>query len=254
LLVKLLADHGKADVLAPLGECGGALALYQNVCSKREKWKLNKHPEYYRAVHGRGKACFQMGKQDKGLAFLQDAIDGWRCIFRSQDHPLIFTALEDKGSALRQQGGPESLREAEARCVEALEGCQRLLPPDDPQTFRVKVSLGAVLYDQGRLLEAPKLCSVGLRGLQDKLGDDHPWTRQAGRTLVAIVWRRRRYGDVCRLSVVAAGGPRGVLAALAPSVGMALGLLTIVILFLQFSFGHYIQNAVVSLELSGLEQ
>jgi tetratricopeptide (TPR) repeat protein len=209
-LVKLMVSHGKADILEQRGQYDGALVLYKDVCSTWEKSRLKKHPEHYRAVHGKGKVYIQMGEYEVGQKFLKDAIDGWTAIFNGPDHPLIFMALEDQGNALLQRG---ALCEAQALCRQALDGCEKMLGDRHPQTCRAKASLSAVLSKQGLWEEASERCREALRGLQVELGNEHLWTLGTMRILAGIMWGRYRYWEACRLSIAAEAGRRKVLAA-----------------------------------------
>ena len=187
LLLELLVLHGMADILEHLTtvdkadtpehleKCQRATQLYDTICATREAKGL-KDVEYYRALHGKGRVCIRMGKHEDGKKLFLAAIKGWKDIFRSSDHPLIFMALEDRGKGMLQRGG--GLGQAHSLCLQALTGCEGKLRDGHPQTCRARMSLGAVLLKQDKVKEASEVYAASLQELQAEFGEDHPWMKE----------------------------------------------------------------------------
>ena len=75
------------------------------------------------------------------------------------------------------------LEEAEVLFRRALEGYERVLGVDHPDTLNSVNNLGGLLMKQGKLEEAEVLFRRALEGCKRVLGSDHPYTLNAGRGL-----------------------------------------------------------------------
>ena len=187
LSLELLVLHGMADVLEHqttadkadtpehFEQCQRATRLYDTILTKRKAKNL-KDVEYYRALHGKGRVCIRMGENEEGKKLFLAAINGWKGMFGSWDHPLILMALEDRGKEILQRG--VGLRQAHLLCLQALRGCEGKLRTGHPQTCRARMGLGAVLLKQDKLKEASEVYAASLQELQAEFGDDHPWTKE----------------------------------------------------------------------------
>ncbi|KAK4113337.1 TPR-like protein [Canariomyces notabilis] len=245
-IVELLAMRGKADVYLQLGRYDDALKLYQTVCSIKETSQL-KDPEYYYTVYGKGRAYIEMRKFDEGLGFLQDAINGWKLIFDTADHPYIFMAMEHMGLGLLRRGEALDNRKAHSLCKQALEGCEKMLRDGHPQTCQARASLGAVLAEQNRLNEASNVYAASLRERRAEFGDYHPSTLEVRRLLADILWRRHRYWKVWWMSVTGPGGRGKALAA--SSIGLLLAIMTMVLAYSKFKRLSWPRHMASAMEL-----
>ena len=81
--------------------------------------------------------------------------------------------VNNLGLLLKEQG---KLEEAEVLSRRALEGSERVLGVDHPDTLNSVNKLGSLLQDQGKLEEAEVLFRRALEGKERVLGVDHPHT------------------------------------------------------------------------------
>lgn len=196
LLLRLLVMHGKADIYEKLATDGTlsesdrlernakALNRFEKVIKMREDENL-RDTDYYRAIYSKGRARIRAGEK-KGLQDLIAAKEEWETIFKGEDHPLIFMALEDIGKEKLRQEGSGALGLARKLCSQALQGCENKLRPGHPQTCQVRLSLGAVLRQQADFEAAAEVYATSLRELEGELGKDHVRTQQVREILMDV--------------------------------------------------------------------
>ena len=95
------------------------------------------------------------------------------------------TTVNTIGLFFKRQG---KFKEADPFYRRALEGCERTLGRDHPDTLTSSVSnLGALLFQQGKLKEAEPFFRRALEGSKRTLGSEHPHTRTSARWLTLLL-------------------------------------------------------------------
>ncbi|KAH0541722.1 hypothetical protein FGG08_003814 [Glutinoglossum americanum] len=90
-------------------------------------------------------------------------------------------------------------KEAEQLYGQALEGCEKQLGPDHPETLRMVQNFAIVYGNQGRYKEAEQLFERALEGCEKQLGPDHPDTLRAVPNLANIYRNQGRYKEAEQL-------------------------------------------------------
>ncbi|KAI9859482.1 MAG: hypothetical protein M1813_006624 [Trichoglossum hirsutum] len=81
----------------------------------------------------------------------------------------------------------------------ALEGREKQLDPDHPDTLQTVQNLAAVYQKQGRYKEAEQLCGRALEGKEKQLDPDHPDTLQTVQNLAVAYLKQGRYKEAEQL-------------------------------------------------------
>jgi len=110
---------------------------------------------------------------------------------------------------LESQGKYE---EAEAMYRRALEGREKVLGPEQPNTLTSVGSLGSVLERQGKYEEAEAMHRWALKGSEKVLGPEHPHTLTSVYSLAFLLHQQREYEAASELYQRACNDTNGYLA------------------------------------------
>ena len=163
-----LASGANADAEAAYRE---ALAIWRRTMGED-------HPHVAEALRGVAAALVAQGRLDDARPLADDALALQRRRLRP-GHPEIATTLLVVGAIAM----PRSPADAQAALREALAIRRAALAADHPAVACAESLLGACLAAQGNVAEGLPLLRHGAASLQERLGSDHPDTRQARKRL-----------------------------------------------------------------------
>ena len=97
--------------------------------------------------------------------------------------------MNQVGMMVEEQG---RLRESEVLKRRVLEGCERVMGIDHPNTLTSVNNLGSLLRQQGKLEEAETLFRHALEGRKRVLGVDHPDTLRSVKKLRGLLNKKEK--------------------------------------------------------------
>ncbi|KAM5358060.1 hypothetical protein ACJZ2D_015635 [Fusarium nematophilum] len=116
------------------------------------------------------------------------------------EHPDTLSSVSNLGSVLSSQGKYDEAEaiqgkydEAEAMYRRGLEGSEKVLGPEYPDTLTSVNNLGSVLESQGKYNEAEAMHRRALKAREKVLGPEHPSTLTSVNNLGSVLSRQGKY-------------------------------------------------------------
>jgi tetratricopeptide (TPR) repeat protein len=194
-----------ADLIRSRGDQVGAEPLLIQILEARERVLGKEHPDTITSMNNLAVVFHDKREYSKAEELYRQALQTRRCIL-GPEHPDTLSSISNLAHLLKSKGdsakeeqqlmeAKQLFTEAEKLCNQALEGRERVLGKEHPDTLTSVNNLAALLKSLGDFESAEKLYRRALNQREKMLGKEHPDTLTSMNNLALVLKDKGEYDD-----------------------------------------------------------